>query len=100
MNLPLLLVLIAMSEKRLALLLAGMRGIVPLDAACRQGVWRDALPMRPKPSGKRLGILGLGTIGRQIAQRALGFDMAVGYHNRARRADVPHAYFDSAESLA
>src|SRR5436190_2175143 len=88
------------ADHAFALLLAGMRGIVPLDAACRQGVWRDALPMRPKPSGKRLGILGLGTIGRQIAQRAVGFEMAVGYHNRSRRADVPHAYFDSAESLA
>lgn len=88
------------ADHAFALLLATVRAIPALDRACRAGVWRDSLPMQPMLAGKRLGVLGLGTIGRRIAQRALGFDMAVGYHNRSPVAGVPHAYFDSAEALA
>lgn len=37
-------------------------------------------------TGKRIGILGMGRIGRTIARRARGFDMTVHYHNRSRLA--------------
>jgi lactate dehydrogenase-like 2-hydroxyacid dehydrogenase len=35
-------------------------------------------------TGRRIGILGMGRIGRTIAKRARGFDMTVHYHNRRR----------------
>jgi lactate dehydrogenase-like 2-hydroxyacid dehydrogenase len=35
-------------------------------------------------SGRRMGILGMGRIGRAIARRARGFEMTVHYHNRSR----------------
>ena len=35
-------------------------------------------------TGRRMGILGMGRIGRTIARRARGFDMTVHYHNRRR----------------
>ncbi len=35
-------------------------------------------------SGKKLGILGMGRIGRAVARRARGFDMAIHYHNHSR----------------
>ncbi len=38
--------------------------------------------------GQTLGIIGLGRIGRQVARRALAFDMQVLYHNRNRRPDI------------
>lgn len=88
------------ADHAMALLLAAVRGLRPLDRACREGVWRDRLALQPNASFKRLGILGLGTIGQKIAKRALGFDMAVGYHNRRPREGVPHAYFDSVLALA
>ncbi|WDD91524.1 2-hydroxyacid dehydrogenase [Burkholderia sp. FERM BP-3421] len=88
------------ADHAFALLLAVVRGIVRLDAACRAGVWRDALPMQPNLSGRRLGILGLGHIGAHVARRALGFDLALGYHSRRRRDGVAHRYFDSPEALA
>ena len=88
------------ADHAFGLLIATVRGIPRLDALTRQGVWRTTLPLPPNVSHKRLGILGLGTIGRKIAQRALGFEMEVGYHNRTPKGDVPHRYFDSLHALA
>ncbi|HKX41171.1 MAG TPA: 2-hydroxyacid dehydrogenase [Burkholderiaceae bacterium] len=90
------------ADHALALMLACVRAIPQFDAACREGLWRDALPMRPQLAHKRLGVLGLGTIGRKIAQRAAAFEMPVGYHNRAARSDLPasYRYFDSVPDLA
>ena len=82
------------------LLLAVVRGIPRLDAQTRQGVWRTALPLPPGVSHKRMGIIGLGTIGSKIALRARGFDVEVGYHNRSARTDVPHRYFADVQALA
>jgi lactate dehydrogenase-like 2-hydroxyacid dehydrogenase len=51
-------------------------------------------------TGKRLGILGLGRIGLEIAERAKGFRMEILYHNRNQRNDVPYRYVDSLIELA
>ena len=88
------------ADHALGLLIAAVRGIPRLDQLTRQGVWRTALPLPPNVSHKRLGIIGLGTIGKKIAQRALGFEMQVGYHNRTACTDVPHRYFADVTALA
>ncbi|WP_019451723.1 2-hydroxyacid dehydrogenase [Cupriavidus sp. BIS7] len=88
------------ADQAMALLLATVRRVPSLDRATRDGIWRTALPLPPHLSGKRMGIIGLGTIGRRIAQRGLGFDLEIGYHNRRARTDVPFQYFDSLMSLA
>lgn len=88
------------ADHAMALLLAAIRDIRRLDNACRAGIWRDALPMTDGVNGKRLGILGLGAIGEQLARRAAAFDMPVGYHNRSPKADSRHRYFDSVLELA
>ncbi|MBU9132401.1 2-hydroxyacid dehydrogenase [Burkholderia multivorans] len=87
------------ADHAFALLLAAVRGVVRLDAATRAGVWRDALPMPPNVSGKRLGIVGLGRIGEKCARRAAGFDIEIGYHNRAAK-QVPYRYFERLDALA
>ena len=89
------------ADHAMALLLASVRALPQQEAALRAGVWRDALPLRPGVNGRKLGILGLGTIGLRIAKRALAFDMEVGYHNRRERHDaLGSRYFDSALALA
>ncbi|RDJ99891.1 2-hydroxyacid dehydrogenase [Paraburkholderia lacunae] len=88
------------ADHAFALLLAVVRDVPQLDRATRDGVWRDALPMHPNVSGKRLGIVGLGKIGEKVARRGAGFDMEIGYHNRKPREGAPLSYFDSVESLA
>jgi lactate dehydrogenase-like 2-hydroxyacid dehydrogenase len=90
----------SVADQAFALLLGSVRAVPQYDQACRQGVWRDHLTARPQLARKRLGIVGLGTIGRKIAQRGAGFEMAVGYHNRSPRADVAHTYFDNLVALA
>ncbi|WP_213765532.1 2-hydroxyacid dehydrogenase [Caballeronia sp. dw_19] len=88
------------ADHAFALLLSLVRAIPRFDKACRDGIWREAQPMRPTFSGKRLGIVGLGRIGRKVAARAIGFDLEIGYHNRQPAADASYAYFASAASLA
>jgi len=88
------------ADHAFALLLAVVREIPQRDRATREGVWRDALPMRPSVSGKRLGIVGLGNIGGKVARRAAGFDIETGYHNRKPRVGETMRYFDSVLSLA
>lgn len=91
---------VCVADHAMALLLAAIRDVRRLDNACRAGIWRDALPMTDGVSGKRLGILGFGAIGEQLARRAAAFDMPVGYHNRSAKPDSPHRYFTSALDLA
>ncbi len=88
------------ADHAMALLLAVVRAVPQQDRACRDGVWRDALPTRPQLAGKRMGILGLGTIGRKIARRGAAFDVEVGYHSRSSRPDVDYRYFDDVIALA
>lgn len=88
------------ADHAFGLVIAAIRGIPKLDRLTRQGVWRSAIGLPPNVSGKRLGVLGLGTIGAKIARRAQAFDMPVGYSNRSPKAGVDLAYFDNAVALA
>lgn len=88
------------ADHAFGLVIAAVRGIVKLDKLTRQGVWRNDIPLPPNVSGKRLGILGLGTIGEKIARRAQAFDMPVGYHNRQPKTGTTYTYFDSVLALA
>jgi lactate dehydrogenase-like 2-hydroxyacid dehydrogenase len=88
------------ADHAFALLLAVVRQIPVLDRACRAGIWRDDLPFQPNFSGKKLGVIGLGNIGKKVARRAEGFDTEIGYHNRHPQADSTYRYFDSPIALA
>jgi lactate dehydrogenase-like 2-hydroxyacid dehydrogenase len=88
------------ADHAMALLLAAVRAVPQFDRACRAGVWRTELPTRPNVSGKRLGLLGYGAIGRKIARRAEAFDMPIGYCTLTQRPDVEHRWFDTPVALA
>jgi len=88
------------ADHAFGLLIGIVREFRKLDRLCREGVWREAIPQPPNVSGKKLGILGLGTIGQKIAKRAAAFDMEVGYHNRKPREGATQRYFDDLKSLA
>ncbi|WP_034294959.1 2-hydroxyacid dehydrogenase [Herbaspirillum sp. RV1423] len=88
------------ADHAMGLVLAVVRNIPQLDIACRGGIWREALALPPQLAGKRLGVAGLGIIGKKIARRAAAFDMEIGYFNRSRRDDVDYAYFGGVQQLA
>lgn len=73
----------------MGLMLAVSRRLVEGDRLVRGGGWRGWSPtfmVGRGLSGKRLGIVGMGRIGRAVARRAIGFGMRVQYHNRRRLA--------------
>ena len=49
--------------------------------------------------GRKVGVYGMGEIGRKIAARVAAFEADVGYFSRSRH-DVPYQYFPSLEALA
>ncbi len=77
------------------------RKIAQGDRHVRSGKWlKGPLALATRVSGKRLGILGYGRIGRAIAKRAAAFDMNIGYHSRNKVADSTYTYHASAVELA
>jgi lactate dehydrogenase-like 2-hydroxyacid dehydrogenase len=78
-----------------------LRRLSAADRFLRRGDWRSGqFPLATKVTGKRVGILGLGRIGRAIAHRLTAFDAVISYHSRHRVPDVPYTYADSPEALA
>jgi D-3-phosphoglycerate dehydrogenase len=71
-----------MADHALALLLGLVRGVVELDRSVRAGEWdsKAAGPLR-RVSDLRLGVIGLGRIGRTLASRALALGMDVCAHD-------------------
>ncbi|MCL1888542.1 MAG: NAD(P)-binding domain-containing protein [Kiritimatiellaeota bacterium] len=64
----------AVAEEVLAMLLADFRHIVAADASTRAGGWEKTAFMGRELTGKTVGIVGLGNIGRLVAKRLRGFE--------------------------
>jgi glyoxylate reductase len=65
-------------------------------------IWATDFLLGKQMSGSNLGILGMGRIGRAIAERARGFGMKIHYHNRTKlSADLEQGaiYHDNIKSL-
>lgn len=94
----------SVADIAMTLMLAATRRLLPADDYVRSGGWSSAKPspmMRPQAGmrGRRIGVYGMGEIGRKIAARAAAFETEVGYFSRSRH-DVPYTYLPSLEALA
>ncbi|MGB9117811.1 2-hydroxyacid dehydrogenase [Bradyrhizobium sp.] len=94
----------AVADLAVTLMLAVTRRLLPADEFVRSGSWSASKPsplLRPQPGnpGRRVGIYGMGEIGRKIAARVAAFETEVGYFSRSRH-DVPYQYLPSLEALA
>jgi lactate dehydrogenase-like 2-hydroxyacid dehydrogenase len=89
-------------EHAFGLVLAVGRAIAAGDRYIRAGRWvkEGRMPITHRVSGRKLGILGMGHIGLEVANHAANFRMPVFYHNRTRRTDVDYTYVDSIIELA
>ncbi len=73
------------ADMTMALILAVPRRVIEGERVLREGKWTGWSPtwmLGRRIGGKRLGIIGMGRIGRAVAKRAHGFGLSVHYHNR------------------
>lgn len=83
------------------LLLATTRRLPQADRFVREGRWSaGAFPLSPTLRGRTVGILGLGNIGKAVARRLEGFDVAIAYHGRTRQDAVSYPWYPSPLRLA
>jgi len=64
--------------------------------------WSPSFMVGLEMTGKRLGVIGMGRVGRVTAKRARGFDMEIHYHNRSRLApdlEAGAVYHETVEDL-
>lgn len=77
----------ATAEIAMLLLLGAARRAHEGARLIREATWSDwsaTYQLGLEVTGKRLGIIGMGRVGRILAKRARGFDMDICYHNRHR----------------
>jgi hydroxypyruvate reductase len=94
----------SVADLAVTLMLATTRRILPADEFVRNGSWAASKPsllLRALPGnpGRRVGVYGMGEIGRKIAARMAAFETEVGYFSRSR-LELPYRYFESLEPLA
>ena len=94
----------SVADLAMTLMLAATRRLLTGDAYVRSGNWAASKPspsMRPPfgMTGRKIGIYGMGEIGRKIAARCAAFETEVAYHSRSKH-DVPYAYHPTLAALA
>jgi lactate dehydrogenase-like 2-hydroxyacid dehydrogenase len=89
------------ADLTLGLLLATVRQLPQADRYLRAGHWLEKpFPFSPTLRGRKVGILGLGRIGKAVAKRCEAFGIEIAYHGRRAQADVPYRYYDNLVALA
>ena len=95
------------ADMTMALILAVPRRLVEGERLLRSGTWSGwgpTLMLGHRIHGKRLGIVGMGRIGRAVARRARGFGLSIHYHNRKRlhpevEDELEATYWDNLDQM-
>jgi lactate dehydrogenase-like 2-hydroxyacid dehydrogenase len=88
------------ADVALGLILMTGRGFVRLNRFAQAGEWEKRGPeLTTKLGGRKVGILGLGRIGKAIAERVRAMGMKVAYTGR-KPQDVPYEYMRDLKELA
>jgi glyoxylate reductase len=81
---------LAVAEHTIMLILAVLKRVVQFHNSVAAGKWRVGNPADVRVyelAGRRLGIVGLGNIGKKVARRAAAFDTSVQYHDIRRLSE-------------
>ncbi|MCW2292458.1 lactate dehydrogenase-like 2-hydroxyacid dehydrogenase [Pseudomonas sp. BIGb0408] len=94
------------ADLAIGLLISACRGISTGDRYVRSGQWAtSATPLVPLPlarqmSGMRIGIVGMGRVGRAVATRAAAFGCPISYTDLQAMSDVPYTFVADLLALA
>lgn len=86
----------------IGLLIDVLRRISAADRYVRAGLWpmKGDYPLGSKLGGKRVGIVGLGNIGSEIAKRLVAFGCRIAYNSRSKKSSVSFPYYANICNLA
>lgn len=91
----------AVAELTIGLMISLARRIPQGHQFVGQGKWPGGnFGLFSELTGKTVGILGLGRIGKEIATRAQAMKMRVVYYGRHHQPSVPYIYYDKLEDMA
>jgi hydroxypyruvate reductase len=89
------------ADLAIGLLLSVCRGLCVGDSYVRAREWgKSALPLARRFSGMKVGIVGMGRVGRAIALRAAGFGCPIAYTDLQKMNDVEYRYVADLSELA
>jgi lactate dehydrogenase-like 2-hydroxyacid dehydrogenase len=89
------------ADLAVGLMLSTVRRLPQADRYIRAGHWLEkSFSLTASLQNRRVGIIGLGKIGKAIARRCEAFNLEVLYHGRSAQPDVSYAYRDSPVALA
>lgn len=93
------------ADLAIGLLIASCRNICAGDRFVRDGQWElhpqpSAIPLARRFSGMRVGIVGMGRVGRAVAVRAAAFGCPIRYIDLAPMSDLPYEFVPNLVDLA
>lgn len=91
------------ADTTIGLLIDTVRELSKSQAFLRSGEWvkQGRYPLsKLSLRGRKVGIFGLGRIGKAVAHRIEAFGLPISYHNRRKADDVSYTYFPSLLELA
>ncbi|XP_044501508.1 glyoxylate/hydroxypyruvate reductase HPR3-like [Mangifera indica] len=90
------------ADLAVGLLIDVLRTVSAADGYVRRGLWtaKGDYPLGSKLGGKRVGIVGLGSIGSLVAERLVTFGCHISYNSRTQKPSVPYPFYSSVQELA
>ena len=90
------------ADMALSLILAGRRKVLDADRYIRSGDWekKGNFEYVHNVHSSKIGILGLGRIGLEIANRCQAFKMDIVYHQRTKRSELNFKFYESLIDMA
>lgn len=91
----------AMAEITIGLMISLVRRVPQADRFVREGEWlKGDFPLQNGLTGKTVGIVGLGRIGKEIADRCIAMKMRIVYFGRRQQPNLPFIYYDKLVDMA